>query len=192
MEKRWDGYRGGKSLSFTKGLTLIEIMMVMVILVVAILGFAYGLGVNVQEVSVTKQSSVAMNAARSKVEEMKGHTFQDLLTDYGPNSANATFAVAYEEEEKTIPLEPEGGGDAGAIIFCVDETAVPDDFAWVGSYDLNGDGDSLDVDVSSDYRVLPTIVRTSWVDVFGARHLEVKTVLFGPKYPEWEKTLLPE
>jgi type II secretory pathway pseudopilin PulG len=171
---------------------LIEIMMVLVILVVAMLGFTYGLGVNVQEVSVTKQSSVAMSAATSKIEEMKGSAFRDLYADYGPGSQGGTFPIAYEEAGKVVPMEPPGGGDAGTVIFCVDETSIPDDFGWEGSYDLNGDGDSLDEDVSSDYRVLPAIVRASWVDVFGARELEVKTVLFGPRYPQWEKTRLPE
>lgn len=166
------------------GFTMVELMFVMVIIVIALLGFVFGLGVSVQDVSASKQSYVALNAARSKIEEMKGERFRHLYTDYGPGAAGETFAVSYEEEGNTYTLEADEGAPAGTVIFCVDETTIPGDFAWVSTYDLNGDGDSGDTDVSGEYKILPVIVRVSWLDSYGARNLDVPTILFDPKYPE--------
>jgi type II secretory pathway pseudopilin PulG len=165
------------------GMTMVELMIVMVILVVALLGFVFGLGVTVQDVSASKQSYVALNAARSKIEEMKGQRFRSLYTDFGPGSGSDSFVVTYEEEGKTFTLESPSGGDAGQITFCVDETAISGDYGWVSTYDLNGDGDSTDADVSLNYKLLPVVIRVSWVDVYGSRDIEVKTILFDPKYP---------
>lgn len=166
------------------GLTMVELMITMVILVIALLGFVFGLGVSVQDVSASKQSYVALNAARSKVEELKGETFRNLYTDYGPAATASSFPVTYLEEGKTMTLEAPDGGDAGTIVFCVDETSISGDFAWTSSYDLNGDGDSGDSDVSGRYKLLPVLVRISWMDSYGARDLEVQSVLFDPKYPD--------
>lgn len=174
----------GKSLSSRGAFTMVELMFVLVILVVALLGFIFGVGVSVQDVSASKQSYIALNAARSKIEEMKGHQFNKIYADYGPGSAGETFDVTYEEEGNTYSLEPDGGGSGGAVLFCVDETSIPADYGWVSAYDLNGDGDADDLDVSLRYKILPVIVRVSWLDSFGARELDVPTVLFDPKYPE--------
>ena len=181
MEQR--GTRRWLTAGSMVGLTMVELMLVMVILVVAILGFVFGLGVSVQNVSATKQSYVALNAARSKIEEMKGNTFADIYNGYGPGSGSESFAVTYDEEGNTYTLEKPGAGNAGEIIFCVNETSIPADFGWGSTYDLNGDGDATDVDVSANYKLLPTIVRISWRDSYGEREQDVATVLFDPKYP---------
>lgn len=166
------------------GFTLVELMIVMAILVVAILGFVFGLGVSIQEVSASKQSYMALNAARSKIEELKGEKFRYLYTDFGPGSAGQTFAVTYEEEGKTFVLEPQGGGNGGTITFYTDETSIPASFEWETTYDLNGDGDSADADVSSNYKILPVMISIAWEDSYGARVEEVRTILFDPKYPK--------
>ncbi len=173
----------GHTRSGTLGFTLIEIMAVMVILVVAILGFVSGLGASVQNLSASGQSFHALNAARSKVEELRGRPFGRLYADYGPGSGGETFAVSYGEGGKTITLESPEGGSAGRIVFAVNETIIPGDFRWVAAYDLNGDGDTGDVDVSADYKILPVVVRVRWRDAYGPRVSEVRTVLFDPKYP---------
>ena len=116
------------------------------------------------------------------MEELQAHNFKEIYADYGPGSGNNTFGVTYKVEGKTFPLEPYGGGNAGSLIFCVDETAIPTDFDWVGFYDLNGDTDVADTDVTTDYKVLPVIVRITWDDGGRDRTNELKTVLFGPKY----------
>lgn len=166
------------------GFTLVELMIVMAIIVVAILGFVFGLGVSVQEVSASKQSYMALNAARSKIEELKGERFRGLYADYGPGTTSETFAVTFEEEGKTFLLEPAAGGNAGRITFYTDETAIPASFQWETQYDLNGDGDLADVDVAADYKILPVMVSISWEDSYGARVEEVRTILFDPKYPK--------
>ena len=94
------------------------------------------------------------------------------------------LAVTYEEEGKTFVLEPSGGGNAGRITFYTDETSIPADFDWETTYDLNGDGDTTDADVSSNYKILPVRVRIDWEDSYGARVEEVRTILFDPKYPK--------
>ena len=165
------------------GLSMVELMIVMVILVVALLGFVFGLGVSVQDVGASRLSYVAMSAARSKVEELKGYDFNNFYADFGPCSAGQEFEVSYAEEGNTYRLETSDGGVSGLVVFCVDETAIPGDFGWVSSYDLNGDGDSSDNDVSGRYKILPVIVRVTWMDAYGERDVEMKSILFDPKYP---------
>ena len=167
----------------TVGFTLIEVMCVMVIMVIAILGFVSGLGASVQDLSASGESFHALNAARSKVEELRGQPFGRLYADYGPGSGGETFAVPYQENGKTLTLQNPNGGNAGSIIFAVNETSIPADFRWVAAYDLNGDGDTGDVDVSADYKILPVLVRVRWRDAYGPRVSDVRTVLFDPKYP---------
>ena len=165
------------------GFTMVELMAVMVILVVAILGFVFGLGANMQEVAATKQSYVALNASRSKIEELKAYKFRRVLRDYGPGQVLNTFAVTYGENSKQYTLENTARDPAGQLIFCTDETAIPPAFGWGTTYDLDGDGDETSTDVGNAYKVLPVIVRVTWNDALGERQADVVTVLFDPKYP---------
>ncbi len=166
------------------GFTMVELMAVVVILIVALLGFVMGLGTSVQEISASKQSYVAMNAARSKIEELKGYSFSDLYTDYGPASGNKSFDVSYGQEGKDLTLLDASGDPAGRITFFVDETAIPGTFGWTTTYDLNGDGDSTDMDVSGKYDILPVEVTVEWIDALGERETSVRAILFDPKYSD--------
>ena len=181
--RRYDPRNPAARMGALGGFTMVELMAVMVILVVAILGFVFGLGVNVQETSATKQSYVALNAARSKIEELKGHKFRRILRDFGPSVAENRFAVTYEEDGTAYTLTAPNGDPAGQLIFCTDETNIPADFGWGTSYDLDGDGAATSTDVGNGYQVLPVIVRVRWIDALGERQADVKTVLFDPKYP---------
>ncbi|MCZ6602900.1 MAG: prepilin-type N-terminal cleavage/methylation domain-containing protein [Planctomycetota bacterium] len=183
MKRQTRANPGGRGPRRDGGLTMVELMIVMVILVVALLGFVFGLGVSVQDVGASRLSYIAMSAARSKVEELKGYTFRQIYADFGPGSAGQAFDVTYVEEGNTYRLETSRGSTSGLVLFCVDETAIPGDYGWVASYDLNGDGDSSDSDVSGRYKILPVIVRVTWMDAYGERDVEMKSILFDPKYP---------
>ena len=176
MRQVWDA-------SSEAGLSLVELMFAMVILVVAILAFLQGLASGAVGVGDSRQSYVAINAARSKLEELKGYPFQEILANFGPGSPNETFPVTYKQEGRTYELERVGKDEAGQIIFYTDETSIPASFGWQGAYDLNGDGDADDLDVAADYKLLPAVVRVSWTDAQGRKDFEIPTVLFDPKYP---------
>jgi hypothetical protein len=162
------------------------VVIAMAILVTALLGFVWGIGVSVQEVGSTKLSYIAANAARSKIEEMKTQPFDELYAKYGPNTGGSIFPVAYSEDGDILILEGPGGAPAGKITLCVNEMVIPKEFGWHSSYDLNTNGDALDNDVSPDYTILPVLVRVSWVDAYGPRSVEMTTILIDPQYPEEE------
>ena len=167
----------------TRGMTLLEVLVAGVILSAALLGFLWSLGVSVQDVGSSKLSYIAHLAARSKIEELKTMTFDEVYLTCGPNSGGDTFDVTYEEDGVTYTLPAPGkGGDAGEIILCIDETAIPGDFRWLSAYDLNDDGDALDLDVSDEYEILPVCVRVSWEDPSGTREIELTTLLMDPRH----------
>jgi prepilin-type N-terminal cleavage/methylation domain-containing protein len=169
-----------------RGFTLLEVVIAMAILVTALLGFIWGIGVSVQEVGSTKLSYIAANAARGKIEEMKTQPFDELYAKYGPNTGASTFQVTYQEEGRTLVLEGPKGAKAGRVILCVNEMNIPKEFGWRTSFDLNTNGDALDSNVSPDYTILPVLVRISWVDAYGPRTVEMTTILIDPQYPEEE------
>ncbi len=168
----------------TRGMTLLELLVAMVILATALIGFMWGLGVSVQEVGSTKLSYIAHVTAQSMIEEMKTVPFDEVFLTYGAISGKDSFAVTYDDDGNTYTLTAPGGGNAGEIILCVDEMAIPSDFGWVSAYDLNDDGDALDIDVSAEYVILPVIVRVSWEDAVGIREIELTTILMDPKHDE--------
>lgn len=182
MLQYWNPARRGVAAG-AGAFTMVEVMAVMVILVVAILGFVFGLGANMQEVSATKQSYVALSAARSKIEELKGYKFRRLLRDYGPGTDLREFAVTYVDNGERYTLENTARDPAGQLIFCTDETDIPVAFGWGATYDLDGDGNSTSTDAGNAYKVLPVIVRVTWNDALGERQTDVVTVLFDAKYP---------
>ena len=172
-----------RDLSPLSAFTMVELMLAAVILLAAILGLIFSLGVNVQGLSASRQSHIALNAARSKIEVMKGRPFGRLLDEYGSGSSGESFPVTWQTGGRTLSLTNPGGGDAATIIFELNETDIDDAFGWVTQYDLNGDGDASDWDVSADYKILPVSVRVEWEDAGGPRMVETRTILFDPKYP---------
>ena len=87
----------------TPGFTMIEIMAVMVILVVAILGFVFGLGASVQDLSASGQSFHALNAARSKVAELK--TKDSLARELSSRFAEKVAKLFYSHRTDDFPSQ---------------------------------------------------------------------------------------
>lgn len=133
-----------------------------------------------------EESSLAVQSARGVMETMRGSHFSSLLVNYNedgdddPGGANTSpgsnFAAPF--------LDPQRGdvdGLAGEILMPLTgsgellENQVRPEFGL--PMDLNGDGIIDGSDHSSDYTVLPVIVRVDWRGRTGDRSLQVSTLL---------------
>src|SRR5438132_1441781 len=117
----------------SSGLTLLEVLVALTVLVIALCGFymAY-LNALVLE-DLTRQSAVAAEAARQKLEQIEGATD---FTDVFISNLNKTFAVP-----GLTPLDP--NTPVGQVLFPVQDNALHEDFSdaeWGLPRDLNGDG----------------------------------------------------
>ena len=168
-----------------RGLTLLEIIIAMGILVVAVVGIMSALVSAVRVDEATAEQVRALNACKSKIEEMKMQPFAEVWRRYNTNGADdpggantapgANFAVT-----GLVPLATDADGMPGQVIFPetagnVSETVV--DARLATPRDLNGDGDSLDVNVSTTYRLLPVRVVVDWRGAKGPGHVELTTFL---------------
>jgi prepilin-type N-terminal cleavage/methylation domain-containing protein len=173
-----------------RGFSLIEVMIAMVVLVLAILGLAEAMVYSTRLSQSARYQTLAMNAARQKIEEMRNcpNGFRGIFNMYGAAGANSTFTVS------GLPADPPGAA-AGQIVFNVNaanqlvESAVDSTFGalmgftvdyngdGVGDLDLDGDGAIDAADHAGDYIVLPVLIRVTWRDAFGNRTYDYATQL---------------
>jgi len=168
-----------------RGLTLLEIIIAMGILVVAIIGIMSALVSAIRVDEATAEQVRALNACKSKIEEMKTVPFAEAWARYNSNAADdpggagtapgCNFAVAGLRARTG-----DADGLPGQILFpetlgALSETVV--DTRLGTPRDLNGDGDTLDANVSATYRLLPVRVVVDWQGSKGAGHVELTTFL---------------
>jgi len=132
-----------------------------------------------------RERSLAVDAAASAIERLKGVDFDEVFSRFNSSGAD----------------DPEGDGSAPGEGFSVAGLTAPGDAAggWVGTIefpggplqiredvedeelglprDLNGDGDVDSFDHSEDYEVLPVRVRVTWIGPTGNQAIELVTVL---------------
>jgi type II secretory pathway pseudopilin PulG len=168
-----------------RGLTLLEIIIAMGILVVAIIGIMSALVSAIRVDEATAEQIRALNACKSTIEQMKTVPFAEAWARFNavagddPGGAGtapgANFAVA-----GLRPRTGDADGLPGQIIFpeignVLCETVID---ARLGMpRDLNGNGNALDVNVSTTYRLLPVRVVVDWQGSKGAGHVELTTFL---------------
>jgi len=117
-----------------------------------------------------EQKKQAMNAAQSKIEELKAAPFATLVSEYGPGGATGNrFAVP--------TLDDDIDRAEGRIVFFTDETDVTTDTTIGLPMDLNGDGDTTDPDVAGDYQLLPVRISIQWAGVLGTQRVDLRTIL---------------
>jgi type II secretory pathway pseudopilin PulG len=169
------------------GMTLIEIIIGLGVLVIAVLGVMSALVSASRIDEATAEQVRAMNGIRSTIETMKQTTYGEIWRRYNSNGADdpggantapgANFAVT--------GLRAQAGdadGMPGRIFFPelagnLSETVIEARLGMTASKDLNGDGDTVDVNVNTTYMILPVRVVVDWAGARGPYHMEFTTWL---------------
>ena len=159
-----------------------------VILLIGVLGFSRSMIGAAREAQKAREADRATQAAREVLEKIDAEAFAEAFRRYnadpnddpgGPNTApGANFAVA---GLSALPGDPDG--KPGEVVFPtapgapsvlrenvnIPELGMP--------RDLNGDGVIDALDHSTDYKLLPVIVRVCWQGSAGPGSIEISTLL---------------
>ena len=165
------------------GWTLLEIVISTVVLLTAIVGFAYGLASSTTLGRATREQGIAREGARMQIEQMRATVFEEVLPRYDdfagndlPGSPGAYFDVPGLTARPDDPV-----GRVGKIVFPLNEDGeLREDLELprLGMpRDLTGDQEIDDVDHFGDRRLLPVLVRLEWRGAAGDATFEVVTIL---------------
>jgi prepilin-type N-terminal cleavage/methylation domain-containing protein len=170
------------------GFTLVEVLVVVAIVTVG-LGLMTNTLVAVGELGpVSRETSIAMDSARSMVEELRAVDFDAIFATYnddpeddpgGPGTApGSAFAVSGLDL-----VDGDADGVAGEIAFAVLGAKLREDSAdWRLGHprDLNLDGAVDGDDHSGDYEILPFVVRVRWKGRSGNRSIDLYSAIVRP------------
>jgi hypothetical protein len=171
-----------------KGLSLVEVLIALTVLLMGLGGFLRILTASFRLGETSDQLVTAMEAARSIVEELHGEDFTQVFPTYngatsdnpaGKTSPGDTFQVA-----GLLPAEADADDTVGEILFPTDP-ANPARLTELASSgfpgmpkDLNLDGDDKDANVTADFKLLPVVIRLRWQSSNGGEQAyEVRTIL---------------
>ncbi len=172
------------------GFTFAELAVVMLILLVALLIFSSTMSGMSKQRAINRESAIAMEAARSRLESMRGVEFDQVFARFnadpdddpeGPGTAPGNrFAVA---SLVAAPDSPDGL--QGEVVFPVEVDPIEGpmlrenlDLPALGMpRDLSGDSIIDELDHAGDYFILPALVRIRWTGKSGLRQYEIATQL---------------
>lgn len=174
----------------TRGFSLLELLIAVVVLTVAVSGFSGSVLSSLVLNRMNRETDVAQQAARRMLEEIQGEEFDQIFAafnatvgDYagaGAESA-AGFAVAGLD-----PLTGDADGLVGRIEFPVVEVlGVQElrenvvDAGWGMPRDLDGLNGVDAADHSGDYELLPVRVVVEWNGVRGPRRMALEMLLWA-------------
>lgn len=156
------------------GFTLVEIGLAMTILMVALLAMSAS---TLRMHALRRQNrerAIAQNALVTISEEIHARAARALADDPASWAQSVTALLspggALGTTFDVAGLTPQEGQPAvGSIQVVVDETATDQELGVELGMprDLNGDGDANDIDVSTDARLIPVILRTRWRGITG-------------------------
>jgi len=169
------------------GMTLLEVVVAMSILVIAMVGFSRAIGGSLVTTDVDSEGTLATESARRMVETLRAATFEQVFARYNAvtgddpplgESPGSSFAVAGLQA-----VEGDADGMVGQILFPV-QAGAPlvlredgSNMALGTPRDLDGDGAIDDQDHAGDYRILPVLIRLQWRGSSGPARLELRTLL---------------
>jgi prepilin-type N-terminal cleavage/methylation domain-containing protein len=145
------------------GLTLIEMMIAMIVVVVALLGATSALYYSDASREMTREKVLAQNAARRMIEQMRDANFSTVFASYSTGGTpGPTFTVERLNAISGIPV--------GQITFPVIGTFLREtvtDADWGMPRDLNGNGIIDTLPHNADYKLLPVRVTVRWRSIRG-------------------------
>lgn len=164
--------RGAKRLPGEAGITVVELVIALGVLAVALLALVSVISSAGALQQATREKSIAYNAARLKIEEMRAHAFSDIFNYYKAGTSANTFSV-----EGLTPVN--SSTPVGTITFPEQSGALNENYpdSTLGMpKDLNGDGDTADT-LTEGYTILPVRVTIRWMAV-GKRDTRIETTTF--------------
>ncbi len=181
--KRIEGV-GGREKAPSRGFTLLELMLAMVVLTIAIGGITVSLWHTGALMRTNRETGSALDAAHSVLETMHAAEFSEVFARY-----NAIGA-----DDPALGLSPgnlfsvtgltaqaaDADGFVGSVLFPGDgielrEDTVDRDLGM--PRDLNGDGQIDSVNHADNYQVLPLRVQIEWVGAGGSQRLDLVTTI---------------
>jgi type II secretory pathway pseudopilin PulG len=167
-----------------EGWTLLEIVISTVILLTLLVGFSFGLASSTSLGMTTREQGAAREAARGKLEEMRGTAFDQILARFDADPANdpdpASPGASFDVQGLTARAD-DPDGRVGEIVFPLSgdgELREDLELPRLGlPRDLSGEGDVDGLDHALDYRLLPVLVRLQWRGASGNAEFEMLTML---------------
>lgn len=153
-----------------RGVTLVEIIIALTVLVVAILGLM-SLMLSSQRLNQEhRENTIAQNATQTMIESMREQEFSRIFALYNgdPDDDPDGPGTAPGPHFDIPGLNAPSGGLAGRIEFPTLDGSLRedvDDLMLELPHDLNGDGFIDSGDRSGDYRILPVSVVVEWASV---------------------------
>jgi prepilin-type N-terminal cleavage/methylation domain-containing protein len=177
---------GGKSRA---GFSLLEVVVASSVALIALLALAASLSNSVLVTQQNREYSLAMEAARQKLEEIDAYDFRTAFAAYNestgddpPGAPGSGFSVT-----GLTVRDSDADGLQGRVLLPtnltqdkeVDETRTAEICGNGVNLDLNGDGDTTDSfnPTTQRYRLLPVRVRIEWKGAAGDSTYEMCTVL---------------
>ncbi len=170
------------------GMTLIEIIIGLAVVVIAILGIMSALVSASRVDEATAEQVRALNGCKTMIETMRQVPFAEVWARFNSNPADdpggAGTAPGSNFAITGLRAQPgDGDGMPGQIIFPetggnLSETAIDARLGMPVAKDLNGDNDAVDVNVNTTYLILPVRVVVDWQSASGRYHMEITTFLF--------------
>lgn len=173
------------------GLTLLENLMTLGIMVVTVLGMAQALLDSMTTNTMNREVAMATDGARRVISDLQGADFGSIFALYNSSQAGNTLngqavtAGAFAIDGLT-PVTGDPDGLVGQILFpestnltgTVELREDLNDARFGMPRDLDGGGTAGDpLDHSGDYQVLPVVIEVDWRGPKGPAHVEFKTVL---------------
>ena len=172
------------------GFTLLELMMAAAVMVVGLMGFLQVIVMAIGSSNANREADLATDAARQQIEVMQASIFQDLFRTFNddpsddpgaPGTAQgADFAVAGLDADPADPDGMVGRIELPSVAVVGSPQQLREDFQSTSlgtPRDLNGDGNQDSLDHSSDYKILPVVVRLRWRGSTGISKMEFRTVI---------------
>lgn len=176
-----------RSCSNAAGFTLVEVAISLAVVAIALLGMISVIVTAQKTDRASHERTLAMNAAREKVEEMRSYPLSEVYARYNSETKdNPATGVSPGPTFPVSGLDPLPNILNGKIVF-------PEDSSGSGSTnlreyitdpqlgmprDLNGDGVIDTNSHSSDYTILPVRIVIEWRGMYGAQRFELNTCLY--------------
>ena len=163
-----------------KGFTLVEVMGTVSIMSIGILGLFQTLLLTTRLNTFSREKTIAMEAAREKLEELRVYEFQEIYRAFNsdhsddPDGPGTGPGPNFEVQGLNVRSD-DPDGMTGRIAFPERETTVDPELEM--PRDLNGDGLITDDDISLDYIFLPVSIYVEWAGYQGPREIRIQTLL---------------
>lgn len=176
---------GSRAHAARAGVSLLEVMVAVVLLMTCLLGFSHALVSTSRMATVDQEVGLAREAARGLLEELRDTPFPEVFLRYNADDGDDPVGGPSPGPHFEVPgLDPRPNdvdGLVGEVVFPVDELGrLREDLENVRlgmPRDLDADGQLDPFDHGGDYLILPVAVRIEWGDGSGPRRFELKTLL---------------